>query len=188
MSYGFTLFKPKPTEDPLVTARTDFDDEALEPTPEKEVLKNKVVSALIKADPSLQLLTLSDQSYEKFAEFEHISLEEARRKYRQLELSLEGLGIQIEIFDDEAGISVPYWHDNSNAEIVFKKIWKYLGIIQRETGYIVYDPQLDIFLDVNQDYKQALKVYEGTRETIKEKLPVTLGKPLQRKSWWQFWK
>jgi hypothetical protein len=148
MSYDIRLFKPRPHEDPLVTARTEADEDfpLTPPDPEKETLKRRVAAALIAASPLLQSYEFD---YEAIAKFRKISVEEARLQYRHIELNGpdNGNGIQILLFDDEAAISVPYRHDAAKAEAAFQEIWDYSRIIQRETGYVIYDPQLDEILD-----------------------------------------
>jgi len=192
MSYDIVLFRPRPGEDPLTTAHCEdegIEREGSQPDPAKEALKQSVMSALMDANPSLEPFEVK---YEQIAQFENISVEEAKLRYRHIELNgpEDGNGIQILLDDDEASVSVPYWHDGAKAESTLKELWEYLTIIQRETGYVVYDPQLDMILDLSQGYSEALNVYAGTRQAVVQRMPSVVlqseGKPQKR--WWQFWK
>src|ERR1022692_3871161 len=141
MSYDFRLFKRKAGEDPDVTARADSDGlPTTPPDQQKEVLKRRVADALISNNPRLEAFQFD---YDAVAKTLKISVEEARLKYRHLELNgpREGTnGIQIILFDDEASVTVPFWHDGDKAADTFREIWSNLETISRETGYLIYDP------------------------------------------------
>jgi hypothetical protein len=173
MSYDIKLFMPKENEEPIVTARRDIEMEEppmSKPDPDKEALKKKVASALMKANPRLEKFSFD---YREIARFKKITIEEAKSKYRNIELNEPEGGncVQIELYDNQAFITVPYFHKNQKAEIVFKDIWNYMKIIQRETGFVAYDPQADMILDLSQGYTQALEVYRNVNV-----------------KWWQFWR
>ena len=98
----------------------------------------------------------------RIAKHEKISVEQARLKYRHLELNEPGQdskGIQITLFDDEASVTVPFWHEGAKATDTFRKIWSYLEIIGRETGYLIYDPQIDRVFDPKAGSGDALASY-----------------------------
>jgi len=186
MSYDFRAFRPKPGEDPLVTAESDAESEELAPIdPAKEASKRRVADALIAKNPTLEIFELD---YEEIAKFEKISVEEARLRHRHLELNGPGEGgngIQIALFDDEASISVPYWHSGDKANKTFQEIWEYLEIITRETGYLVYDPQFGRILNLSQDFAEVLSRYVGVVGHVQGKVPVSAEKA--GKPWWKFW-
>lgn len=148
MSYDFVLLKPRDGEDPRVTAQEysqEFPSTPLDA--QKEALKRRVADALINHNPQLEVFEFG---YDQIAKLEKISLEEARGKYRHLELNGpedDGKGIQITLFDDEASVTVPFWHVGSKVEDIFREIWSYLKIIGREAGYVIYDPQIDRIID-----------------------------------------
>ncbi len=192
MSYDIRLFKPKPNEDPLVTAQREGDEQQppAELDPVQEALKLRIITALTTTNLALHPLW---PNYQDIAARENISIEAAKLKHRwvQLDERESKQGIQILLFDDEAFISVPYWHDGVQAEEVFQRIWKYLRVINRESGYAAYDPQLGILLDLSQDFSAALRLYTGTRRAVAEQMPgIELGRsrPKSQKKWWQFWK
>jgi hypothetical protein len=70
-------------------------------------------------------------------------------------------GIQISIFPNEIGVTVPYWHEGERARQVFLKIWDYLKIIEEMTAYVIYDPQLGRVIDLTVDFNEVLTRYDG---------------------------
>lgn len=183
MSYDFRLFKRKAGEDVLVTARADSDGfPTTPPDPQKEALKRRVADALIAHNPKLEIFQFG---YDGIARHERISVEEARRKYRHLELngpSEDAKGIQITLFDDEASVTVPFWYDGDKAVDTFREIWRYFEIINRETRYLIYDPQIDRVFEPSTGFDDALACYIGTVQEIRQKLV-----PEEEKPWWRFW-
>jgi hypothetical protein len=184
MSYDLKLFKPVAGEDPYVTAQRDSDEFAVSPLdPQKEALKRKVAEALIACNPKLEIFEFG---YEEIAKFQKITVEEARLKYRHLELNgpdEDSNGIQITLFDDEASVTVPYWHEGDKAADTFREIWSYLEIINREAGYLVYDPQIDRVFDPATGFDDALQRYSGVMTQIIHTLP----SDAKQKPWWKFW-
>jgi hypothetical protein len=163
MSYDFRLFLPQPGVDPLVTAQVEPDEESDEinpgpPVPAKEARKRAIADALNKADPSLEVFQFG---FDEIAKFQKISVDEARLRFRHMELNGPegGPGIQITLFDDEASLTVPYWHKDKKAKTVFAQIWEYLKAIQRVGAYQIYDPQLECIVDLDADLEKATKCY-----------------------------
>lgn len=190
MSYDFRLFPRRTGEDPLVTAQRDADEEDMEiflPDAEKEALKLKVASALMAFNPDLQPFQFE---YDEITKMQGISIEEAKLKYRHIELNGpdKGNGIQIDIYDDEISLTVPFWHTAEKASTVFREIWGYLKIIQSESGYITYDLQLDSIVDLNVDFQRVLNVYEESYQSMMRQLPDTIKEMEPKRPWWQFWK
>lgn len=185
MSYDFQLFKPKPGEDPLVTAHAESDGPpTTPPDPQKEALKRRIADALIAHNPKLEIFQFG---YDSIAKIENISVEQARVKFRHLELNgpeEDSNGIQITLFDDEASVTVPFWHEGDSASDTFREIWTYLEIISREAGYVIYDPQIDRTIDPTAGFDDALACYTGTMKRIGETFPA--GKR-GRRPWWKFW-
>jgi hypothetical protein len=69
-------------------------------------------------------------------------------------------------------VIVPFWHDGDKATDTFREIWRYLEIISREAGYLVYDPQIDRVIDPSAGFEDALACYAAMRK-IHKTLPVT---------------
>lgn len=184
MSYDFRLFKRKTGEDPLVTAHADSDGPpTTTPDPQKEALKHRVATALIVHNPQLEIFQFD---YDAIAKTRKVSVEEAHLKYRHLELNSPSAGtngIQITLYDDEASVTVPYWHDSAKASDTFREIWGYLKIVCRETGYLAYDPQIDRLLDTAAGFDESLACYTGVVHQMRPKPPASQKK---KKPWWKF--
>ena len=185
MSYDFRLFKQRPGEDALVTAKADSDGlPTTPPDPQKEALKRRVADALIARNSQLHVFQFD---YDAVAKSQKISVEEAHLKFRHLELNgpeEDCNGIQITLFDDEASVTVPFWHEGDKAADTFRGIWSYLEIISREAGYLIYDPQIDRVLDPSAGFDDALSCYTGAMRQIHKTLPAS---GTERSPWWKFW-
>ena len=185
MSYDFMLFKPRNGEDPLVTAQDYAPDfPSMPPDSQKEALKRRIADALINHNPNL---TVFEFDYEQIAKLQKISVAEARLKFRHLELNGpedDDNGIQITLGDDDASVTVPYWHDEADASNTFRAIWEYLKIISEEAGYVIYDPQIDRIIDPRKGFSDALASYGTVMSKIHETLPATSP---EKKPWWRFW-
>jgi hypothetical protein len=163
VSYDFSLFLPQPGVDPLVTAQrladAEWDDaNPGPPLPAKEARKRAIADALTEVDPSLNVVQFG---FEEIAKLQNISLENARTRFRHLELDgpEHGPGIQIALFDDSGSLTVPYWHKDTRAKDVFAKIWQYLKVIQEVAGYQIYDPQMECIIDLGSDLDRATERY-----------------------------
>src|SRR5579863_3739463 len=122
--------------------------------------------------------------YEEIARFEKISIDEARLKYRHLELNGPegGSGIQIMLFDDEASLTVPFWHEEPLG--IFRETARCLEIISREAGYLVFDPQIERVVDPSAGLDDSIASYSAVMDRIQEKFPTGKTKP---RPWWKFW-
>ena len=76
-----------------------------------------------------------------------------------VELTHEQYGIQISIFDTEIAVTVPYWHQGKKVRLVWEEIWRYLTLIEAETGYHTVDPQVGRVLDFSSDLPTILSAY-----------------------------
>ena len=94
----------------------------------------------------------------------------AHANYELIEISESGEdnldGIQISIFPNEIGVSVPYWHEGEHARPVFLKIWDYLKIIQGITDYAIHDPQVGRIIQIDADFKLVLATYSGGTDYV----------------------
>lgn len=185
MSYDFRLFKSRAGEDALVPAKADSDGlPTTPPDPQKEALKRRVADALIAHNPQLHVFQFD---YDVVAKSQKISVEEARLKFRHLELNgpeEDCNGIQITLFDDEALVTVPFWHKGDKAADTFREIWRYLEIISREAGYLIHDPQIDRVLDPSAGFDDALSCYTGAMRQRHQTLATSSA---ERRPWWKFW-
>ena len=69
---------------------------------------------------------------------------ELHQNDRFLELDHEPTGIQLSLYGDEAGITVPYWYAGAGAAAIIGLIYR-LGLsVERHTPLVGYDPQLEL--------------------------------------------
>lgn len=76
-------------------------------------------------------------------------------------------GVQVSLFEHELGVTVPYWHTGHAARAVMRLVWSYLAILEQETGWETYDPQLGRSLDRALD----LEVVSGSHGDMSARLP-----------------
>lgn len=172
LSYDFRLFRSKAEDAPPIAAAQDFPGfPTTPPDPQKETLKRRAADALIARHPELRICQFP---YDRIAQFEHISIEEARRRHRHLEINSPegGNGIQIILRDDEASVTVPFWHAGRKAADTFGELWDYLEIIRRETGYAIFDPQIGRIFDPAAGCGEALAHYNGIVRQVRATQPV----------------
>jgi hypothetical protein len=189
MSYDVYLLQPTPGEDPLATVRAklNVETEVINPGPpnaEAEVRKQQLTRALIAENPALEAFEFG---YAEIARIDGISEEEARVRYRHIELNgpEKGNGIQITLYDDNASITIPYWHQPEAARLVFGEVWRYLRVLRDAGGFFVYDPQLDRVVDLNADLPDVIREYGRVVAKIPE--IVEQGKPQSKRPWWKLW-
>jgi hypothetical protein len=176
MSYDFHLLQPRADGDIREYARLEMDDGDFAPVdPKKEAMKLRIAQALAARFPAFEA---SRVGYEA----------NAPSRLRCLELndmSAESLGIQIQLFDDEAFVTVPYWHAGAKAQACFRQIWDAMRVICGEAGYAVFDPQLDRALEDGEDIDAALADYLKTMAHIAR--DPAFGGRAARRPWWKFW-
>jgi hypothetical protein len=86
--------------------------------------------------------------------------------------------------DDDAGLSVPYWHAGEKADPVFRQIFGCLQIICREAGYVAFDPQIERVVDLTADPETIVALYAGQVSNLADLAPAAPKKP---RPWWKFW-
>ena len=97
------------------------------------------------------------------------------------QLADEETGIQVSLYATEAGISSPYWHDDGSAEAVISRMRAIAVIIEDETGWQGYDPQVDArFVDADA----AGSAREMSRITGFAR---GLARQGEKRPWWRFW-
>lgn len=75
------------------------------------------------------------------------------------------------LFEHELAVTVPYWHTGRAAGAVMELVWSYLAILEQETGWETYDPQLGRGLDRAHD----LEAVSGSHADISARLPGLVG-------------
>ena len=181
MSYGLLFVRVRSNETAGDVATRDRDDPLGPVDPQKEVVKQRLATALLSLDKSLKRFAFD---FAKIAKLRKISLEQARQEFRHVELNDDKTGIQITLFDDEAAITVPYWHDSAVATAVFKRIMAQAAVITRESGLVAYDPQLGKAINPVADIEQMVATYGSmvAAMTAHRQQHLRQGKP-----WWKFW-
>ena len=71
---------------------------------------------------------------------------------------MEEGGLQIELSDDHAWINVPYW-DSLDRKHLAEEITKASKVIGRPTGWKLYDPQLEKFIDSAHDANEFAEAF-----------------------------
>jgi len=151
------------------------------PTPSRT--KETITAALIEHNSRLERFKFD---YDKIAESQKISEDEARSRYQHVELNPpEGdLAIQLTVYDNHVFISIPYWYRGSTADQVFSECSEYLRIIRRTAGFFAYDPQTDIAFDPE---KTELRNHQRYEEVVKELPTIAAEASNPDKPWWKFW-
>jgi hypothetical protein len=189
MSYDYILFKPDAnlSLDEAVNKMLSEQEESEEiNSGPVDVEKEKQKAALASALMATSRLDKSQFEYQAIAKMEGISEAEARVRYRHIELNeaTHETGIQITLYDDKADITVPYWHEGKAALEVLQEIWNYLKIIQRETKYVTYDPQIYKVLNLDSDFEKVLAMYGSAMGIASKAILELIGK---QRPWWKFW-
>ena len=136
--------------------------------------------------------------YQQIAVLEGITVEEAQRKFRHIELNTPdgALATQIQIVGSSASITIPYWYTGKSAAMVFEKVNQYLKIIRKEAGYLVFDPQTGKAYDPENEDIDGLFLYTATTEHTNEYQESPKLQPADEptksgntkpKPWWKFW-
>jgi hypothetical protein len=164
MSYDFHLFRPEPGVDPLVTAHQPSKGEyPAGRDPDKEARNRAVVASLLRLNPSLQV---SEADADLLAQMYRVTRAEAEQYFPDIEINTQedGSCIQISLYADEAGISIPYWYSGKKAEAVFAEVWQYLQVIENWTGFKTWDSQTDRIVETWADLKAA---FASNFETVR---------------------
>jgi len=97
-------------------------------------------SARARAERLAEHLQARDPQLERFTSEDHIELTRP-----------DDTGVQVSLFERELAVTVAYWHSGRGSRAVMELVWSYLAILERETGWETYDPQLGRSLDRARD-------------------------------------
>ncbi len=178
MSYDLHFFTPRPGVDVHDIVEVDEDRARGRRDPKTEAKKRKVAEALLAHDKRLELFK---PDFDQVAKLHKMRIDEAYERFRDLELNNTQSGIQIQLYDDGAALSIPYWHKGDAARRVLDQAWAAIEIVCRETGYEVFDPQLDRIIDVNA-FDDVLATYASATARMEGMVGRAAKKP-----WWKFW-
>jgi hypothetical protein len=115
-----------------------FADEPAVLDPAIECRKRKLVNLLLQLKPEFRQFNIR---WGDVAEFEKISLDEARRKYRQVQI--DGSGIQFTVFDR-------YVHVTVYSKFGKEELDAILAALSPEGDFVVFDPQTDRVIDLRE--------------------------------------
>jgi hypothetical protein len=155
VSYDLYMLSPQPGEDPMETVeRLEEREEAAAPDPVIAERNRRIADALIATNSNY---TESEIKFDVIAEQNGISVEEARAKHRDIELMEEG-SLQITLSDDHAWINFPY-RESLDPKRLAEEIAKASNVIREETGWQLYDPQLEKFIDPVRDADEFARAF-----------------------------
>jgi hypothetical protein len=130
--------------------------------------------------------------YAEIAKTANISEQEARERYRHIELnrsSEDDLAIQLTVYDNHVCLTIPYWYSGGEADQVFSQLLDYLQVIRRAAGFFAYDPQTDIAFDPEQtgfpDHAEYDRVIRDVIPSIVSGEARVAAVP--KKPWWKVW-
>lgn len=153
MSYDFTMFTLEPNADlhTTLSARERTNNPILF-NKESKQLAQALANALRFKNPKMDWRPVAMANIELI----------------EVDAGENGDGIQISLFPNEAGLTVPYWHQGQKAHEVFLQIWDYLKTIQQLTNFAIYDPQLGRILHLEVDFDNVLSTYLGAMDKVKD--------------------
>ena len=155
VSYDLYMLSPQPGEDPMETLeRLEEHEEAAAPDPVTAERNRRIADALIATNSNY---TESEIKFDVIAEQSGISVEEARAKHRYIELFDED-GFQITLSDEQASINFPY-RESLDPKRLAEEIAKASNVIREETGWRLYDPQLEKFIDPVRDADEFARAF-----------------------------
>ncbi len=107
--------------------------------PAAETRKRRLADILLKMKPDFEEFHIQ---YEEIAAIDRISLDEARRKYRYIEIN--GPGIQFTVFDQHVAVGV---YSNVNTD----ELDAVLAALSAEGRFVLFDPSSDEVIDLGEE-------------------------------------
>jgi hypothetical protein len=100
-----------------------------------------------------------------------------------IEVSHETLGIQVSMFEQEASVSVPFWHEGGASHSVMLVVGQIVEVVRELSGWSVWDPQLGQELESQDALVTAgAPLMSDTAESLTEIVAE------RRRPWWKFWR
>jgi hypothetical protein len=91
---------------------------------------------------------------------------------RHMELTrADDTGIQVSLYPDQLAVAIAYWHTGPTARAVMQIAWSYLAILEQETGWEIYDPQLGRNLDRVHDLDEVTTGYADMSARLHRMFP-----------------
>lgn len=174
MSYTLQLLPPRADGNIRETARRDKEASQYVPVdPAREAIKLRIAKRLSALLPDIEV---ERAGYEGTAS-------SAFRCFEINDLSDDSFGIQIQLFDDEACVTIPFWHEDERAESCFRQVWEILGAICSVAGYAVFDPQMDRALEDGEGPQAVIAAYATAMRRVSRDPELGGRKPA--KPWWK---
>ena len=109
---------------------------------------------------------------------------EEHRSAESFELDHGPTGIQLSLYGDEAGITVPYWYKGADAAVIMEMVYKLGGVIERHTGLTGYDGQVGLALaEAVGRPRLAMKVFDQVAESFARR---PIGSPSNDTGDWEY--
>jgi hypothetical protein len=164
VSYDLYMLTPEPGVDPVDTLERLEESGRGPHDPKGEQRARRLAGAIRAADPRYELSEF---------EFEGAT---------GVELSAEN-GLQITIMADHASVTFPYW-DSLDTGRFAADIDKAAEIIAAETGWQLYDPQLEKLLDPVRDADELARAFAVGVGHV-QRLGEEDARPSERAPWWR---
>ncbi|HEX5058842.1 MAG TPA: hypothetical protein VFV99_05745 [Kofleriaceae bacterium] len=179
MGYGLDLF-PAPAGSTAAELRIIFEGRDVLTSADKDM-------GSYTRPPCAEQVRISHLLRDRFP-----SLEVTLSCENDIELTENRLGVQIYIFQREAGISLhPGGYSTALYIESLQLTWASIEILQRELGLATYDTQIERFLDLKTDFEavlacyggsKAVKLYRSQREKVEQSHVYQLTKALETRS------
>jgi hypothetical protein len=161
MSYDLYLLEPVPGQDPMETLEARAGDES-PLTPAAAERNQRIADALTAANPAYHPMESTSDQYIAVT---------------------DQAGIEVTLFEDEVAITFPYW-DSLDTDYLLREIERAAALVTAETGWKLYDPQLETFFDPSRDaeaFQEAFGAGASAVNRINEEQQVTEARP----PWWK---
>ena len=175
MSYVFKLVPPAPDGNLRETALRDRNVGGFAPVDQKkEAVKLKIAKALA---IKLPLIEVTRVGYEADDPSD-------LRCFEINDRADDSFGVQIELFDDEASITIPFWHTGEKATACFRQVWEVMSVVCSTGGYAAFDPQMDRPLSDGEATDDALACYLTAQRRVSRD-PELGGRKPEKPKWWK---
>ena len=161
MSYDLSAF-PLPAGMPAAEYVESDAYEALDdspPTQEQRAAMERAAEALLALDPSAE-------RFEDARCIEHTA----------------AAAIQVSLYPRSAGITVPYWYEDSEADAVMERVFAYARVLSETLGYTVWDPQTETVVEPGAPQRDAAS---AVLSEISSRMDELAQPP--RRPWWKIW-
>ena len=167
MSYDLNLLECAPGEDADALhercEQLDEDEEQGIHDPAVAARNRRIADALLAANPALSEFSPAERDWE-------------------LELT-DPEGLQITLFSKQASITFPYW-DSLDSGKLMEQIQDVARIINAETGWLLFDPQIEEVVDPAQGTPDITEAFDYGRDRLR-KVVGDSGESQSRPPWWK---